>query len=176
MRQAIEGLRGSVELTSQPGVGTTFTIRLPLTLAIIDGLLVGVGDESYVFPMAMVEECVELHRAKTGGERRRNMATVRGELVPYVNLREHFAIAGALPDIQQIVIADLDGQRIGFVVDYVVGEHQTVIKNLGRLYKEVRGISGATILGDGRVALIADLPALSEFAEAREKAELGRLG
>ena len=176
VRQAIEGLRGTVELSSRPGAGTTFTIRLPLTLAIIDGLLVNISGESYVFPMAMVEECVELHRPAAGKERRRNMATVRGELVPYVDLREHFDIHGEVPDIQQIVIADLDGQRIGFVVDYVVGEHQTVIKNLGQLYKEVRGISGATILGDGRVALIADLPALSQFAEAREKEQLERFG
>jgi two-component system chemotaxis sensor kinase CheA len=169
VRQAIEGLRGNLELHTLPGAGTTFTIRLPLTLAIIEGLLVRIGEVCYVFPMALVEECVELHADKSGRDRRRKMANVRGELVPYVRLREYFATAEPPPPIEQIVLAEVDGERIGFVVDSVIGEHQTVIKNLGQLYKGVRGISGATIMGDGRVALILDLQALSKGAEEKER-------
>jgi len=91
---------------------------------------------------------------------------VREHLVPYIPLRERFLIHGESPDIEQIVITEVNGSRIGFVVDQVIGEHQTVIKSLGRAYKNVAGISGATILGDGSVALILDVPQLVQSAEA----------
>ncbi|MRR13766.1 chemotaxis protein CheA, partial [bacterium] len=172
VRQAVDALRGDLDITSVPGKGTTFTIKLPLTLAIIDGLLVRIGTEDYVLPLAAVEECIELSRADVERYAGRNIVSVRERIVPYVRLRERFAVTSEVPAIEQVVIADVDGQRLGFAVDYVVGEHQTVIKNLGRFYKGVRGISGATILGDGRVALILDLPALGQSAGARERALL----
>ena len=108
-------------------------------------------------PLASVLECVELTREDVQQSHNRNFANVRGSIVPYIPLRQHFDIQGDCPEIEQIVIADIQGKKIGFVVDSVIGEHQTVIKSLGRMYKDVRGISGATILGDGTVALILDM-------------------
>ncbi len=172
VRQAIDALRGSIEVHSEVGQGTTFTIKLPLTLAIIDGLLIDIAKDHYVLPLSAVEECVELTRAESEQTHGRNLIKIRGEIVPYVRLRDEFRVDGQCPDIEQVVIVKLDGIRVGFVVDHVVGEHQTVIKNLGRMYQDVDGVSGATILGDGRVALILDLPQLASHAEACEKQAL----
>jgi len=113
-----------------------------------------------------VDECVELTREDVARSHGRNLAHVREQLVPYIPLREHFRIPGDPPDIEQIVITQVDGLRVGFVVDHVIGEHQTVIKSLGRAYKDTEGISGATILGDGSVALILDIPQLVQAVEA----------
>jgi two-component system chemotaxis sensor kinase CheA len=96
------------------------------------------------------------------------MAHIRGELVPYIKLRREFYINGEVPDIEQIVVTGINGMRVGFVVDNVIGEHQTVIKNLGKFYKNIEGISGATILGDGTVALILDPPHLLAKVEAQQ--------
>lgn len=168
VRTNIEALRGSVDVKSEEGVGTTVTLKIPLTLAIIEGLLTRVGDERYVLPLAAVEECVELAKEEADASRGgRNLANIRGELVPYIHLRRHFNIHGNRAQIEQIVVTHLEGERIGFVVDEVVGQHQTVIKNLGQLYKDVKEISGATILGDGTLALILDVPCLVQ--EAHEK-------
>ncbi len=157
VKRSIGGLRGSIELDSEPGKGTTFTLKLPLTLAIIDGLLVSVGDGRYVLPMSLVEECVELTAQDVDRSNGNQFASVRGELVPYVRLRDWFGVEGERPPIEQIAIATTDGARFGVVVDQVIGQHQTVIKTLGTMYKDVEGLSGATILGDGAVALIVDL-------------------
>jgi two-component system chemotaxis sensor kinase CheA len=154
---------------SEEGKGTTFSLKLPLTLAIIDGLLIDIGADHYVMPLSAVEECIELTRDEVEQSHGRNLVKIRGEIVPYVRLRDEFNISSERPEIEQIVIANLEGLRVGFVVDHVVGEHQTVIKNLGRMYQDVSGVSGATILGDGRVALILDLPQLAGRAEAVEK-------
>lgn len=172
VRQAIDALRGSIEVRSEEGRGTTFSIQLPLTLAIIDGLLIDIGADHYVLPLSAVEECIELTREQVEQTHGRNLVKVRGEIVPYVRLRDEFNIKSERPEIEQIVIVNLEGLRVGFVVDHVVGEHQTVIKNLGRMYQDVNGVSGATILGDGRVALILDLPQLAGRAEACEKRSL----
>ena len=171
VKRGIEGLRGSITIDSQLGSGTTITLKIPLTLAIIESLLVKIGDSHFVLPLAAVEECVELSRADVDAAHGRNLAKVRGNLTPYIPLRQQFAIAGSRPDIEQIVIVSVHGVRIGFVVDFVVGEHQTVIKPLGRFYQDVKGISGATILGDGSVALILDPVVL---AQAAERVEQGR--
>ena len=168
VRQAIDTLRGSIEIESAPGQGTCFAIKLPLTLAIIEGLLVNVGADQYILPLAAIEECVELTGKEKALAPGRNLIRVRGQVVPYVRLRDEFALTGDSPDIEQVVIAQMEQGRVGFVVDHVVGEHQTVIKNLGRMYQNIAGISGATILGDGRVALIVDLPQLAEVAEKHE--------
>jgi two-component system chemotaxis sensor kinase CheA len=158
VKRAIDALRGSVEIDSEPGQGTSITVRLPLTLAIIDGLQVQVAGEYYVVPLALVEECVELAREADGTERR--IVNMRGEVVPVIRLRGLFNLSGNAPAIEPIVVAKVDGERIGIAVDRVVGEHQTVIKGLGRLYRDVEEFSGATIRGDGSMALIVDIAAL----------------
>ncbi|PLY00373.1 MAG: chemotaxis protein CheA [Desulfuromonas sp.] len=164
VKQAIEDLRGSVEVSGKKGQGTVFTIRLPLTLAIIDGLLVRIGEEFFVLPLSAVEECVEIKRAEAEVFNGRNLANVRGELVPFINLRKQFRLGDEVPDIEQVVIVSVDNRRVGFLVDHVIGEHQTVIKNLGKFYRDIKGLSGATILGDGTVALILDIQQLYKVA------------
>ena len=171
VKRGIEGLRGTIVVDSTLGVGTTITLKIPLTLAIIESLLVKIGDSHFVLPLTAVEECVELSRQDVENAHGRNVANVRGHLTPYINLRQQFGIEGDRPEIEQIVIVGVKGGRIGFVVDCVVGEHQTVIKPLGALYHDVVGISGATILGDGSVALIlapGDLAAMAESSEHQE--------
>jgi two-component system chemotaxis sensor kinase CheA len=160
VHRAIDSLRGVIEISSELGHGTTITIRLPLTLAIIEGLQVQVGDGFFVIPLSLVEECVELHQKDVDPSGRKRIINLRGELVPYVNLRRWFEIGGESPEIEQIVITGVEGRRVGIVVDHVIGEHQTVIKSLGRVYRDVEGISGATIKGDGSLALILDVPRL----------------
>jgi two-component system chemotaxis sensor kinase CheA len=157
-------------IRNNEGAGTTMVLKLPLTLAIIDGFLTEVGGERYIFPLSMVEECVELTNAGSATGNGKHMINVRGHIVPYVRLREQFSITGTPPSIEQIVIARVDDKQVGFVVDHVIGGHQTVIKNLGTLYRDVEGLSGATILGDGTVALILDVPRLIQFAEQDEVA------
>jgi two-component system chemotaxis sensor kinase CheA len=157
VKRAVDSLRGSISVESTRGIGTTITLSLPLTLAIIEGLLVQIGEEYYILPLSSVEECVELVRNQVSEARGRHIVSVRGQAVPYIRLREQFKISGIPPAIEQIVIVKHDAHQVGFVVDHVVGEHQTVIKTLGRVYKGVDGISGATILGDGTVALIMDI-------------------
>jgi two-component system chemotaxis sensor kinase CheA len=168
VKKAIDALRGTIEINSVRGHGTTITLTLPLTLAIIDGFRTTVGTEQFIFPLAEVEECLELtdqHIEDAGGRR---MVQVQGRLVPYVRLRDQFMLGGEQPKIEQIVIAKSGKQRVGFVVDDIVGEHQTVIKSLGRFYQDVEGISGASILGDGSVAFILDVRTLLRSAEQDE--------
>ena len=160
VKRSVDALRGSIEIDSREGVGTEITVRLPLTLAIIEGLQVDIAGEKYIVPLSMVEECVELTREDKNAVEGRRLADVRGELIPYINMREWFSMAGSDRQIEQIVITRKDEQRIGFLVDYVVGEHQTVIKSLGKAYRNTDGVSGASILGDGSVALILDIPRL----------------
>lgn len=160
VKRGIDLLRGSIDIDSTPGKGTVITLKLPLTLAIIDGLLVEADGDKYVLPLAVVEECVELNgddRRRTNG---RNILNIRGEMVPYVSLRERFKIAGDRPPLEQIVVNDANGRRVGIVVDRVIGQHQIVIKTMSTLYGDVNEVSGATILGDGTIALILDIPGL----------------
>jgi two-component system chemotaxis sensor kinase CheA len=170
VKRTIDSLQGSIEVASEPGKGTTFIIKLPLTLAIIDGLMVEVSEEVFVLPLSAVEECIELTRAEATNSG--HLITVRGEIIPYLRLRERFEVCGEPPEIEQIVIAEVDGRRIGISVDRVIGEHQTVIKSLGKMYRDIKGISGATILGDGTVALILDLPPLVREAEQDERSRI----
>jgi len=174
VKRSIQDLRGTIEVDSIRGSGTTITLKIPLTLAIIESLLVKIGDSHFVLPLAAVEECVELTREDVKNAHGRNLAIIRGNLTPYISLREQFGITGERPDIEQIVIVLVNGTRIGFVVDFVVGEHQTVIKPLGRLYQDIKGVSGATILGDGSVALILDPGVLTQCAERDEQGEINR--
>ncbi len=173
VKKAIEALRGTIDIASEQGTGSIITLRIPLTLAIIETLLVRIDQSYFVLPLTMVEECIELTRADVQAAHGRHLAHVRGELTPYINLRAEFEIAANQPDIEQIVILSVGGKRIGFVVDDVVGEHQTVIKTLGKLYRDVRGISGATILGDGTVALILDPGLLMQSVALTEQEQFG---
>ncbi len=170
VKRGIDGLRGSIGVDSVRGSGTTITLKIPLTLAIIDSLLVKIGTDHFVLPLASVEECIELTAADVANSHGRNLANVRGAIIPYIPLRQHFCITDQRPDIEQIVIADIHGTKVGFVVDHVVGEHQTVIKSLGKMYRDVKGVSGATILGDGTVALILDMGVLLQAVEKLEHA------
>jgi len=158
----VEALRGTIEIASQPGQGTTVTLRLPLTLAIIDGLLVRVGKTRFILPLANTVECVELTRRDVENAHGKRLANIRGEMVPYVRLSEYLGIQAERQEREQVMIAETEHGRFGFVVDQVLGDHQTVIKNLGRLYRNVHAVSGATILGDGTVALILDLHRLAQ--------------
>ena len=171
VRQRVDSLRGTIDVASIPGTGTSVTLRLPLTLAIIDGLLVSVGDACFVLPLANTLECIELTRADVERANGKHVANVRGVIVPYIRLREHFNIRTPLPEIEQIMLVETEGGRYGFVVDRVLGDCQTVIKNLGRFYRHVQVVSGATILGNGTVALILDPERL-----AADAVRLGRQG
>ena len=156
VRRSVDALRGAIEISSQPGAGMTVTLRLPLTLAIIDGLLVRVGGTFFVLPLANSLECVELTRQDIENAHGNHLASVRGETIPYIRLSEHFGIRRPAPEREQIMVVETGDGHYGLAVDEVLGNHQTVIKNLGRLYRDVATVSGATILGNGTVALILD--------------------
>jgi two-component system chemotaxis sensor kinase CheA len=168
VKRSIDALLGVVDIQSKKGSETTITMRIPLTLAIIEGLLLKVGNNQYIVPLSAVEECIELTREDTAAAHGRHMINVRGKIVPYISLREIFQTAGNSPEIEQIVIAELNGRRIGLVVDHVIGEHQTVIKSLGRVYRDIDLVSGATILGNGKVAIILNIPKIIEYMESEE--------
>lgn len=168
VKKNIEALRGTVEVESREGEGATVRIRLPLTLAIIDGFMVGVGGSSYVIPLDMVVECVELPESEKRIVRDRSYINLRGEALPYIRLRSFFREESEKAEYENIIIVKYAGQKVGLVVDELFGEVQTVIKSLGKIYKEVKGISGATIMGNGRVALILDIPRLISYAEEEE--------
>lgn len=168
VRRNIESLRGTIEVESRAGLGSTMRIRLPLTLAIIDGFLVGVGGSAYVVPLSMVVECLELRPEDIEGNGTRDYVNLRGEVLPFVRLRSLFASEGAAGRRENIVVVRYGGRSAGLVVDDLLGDFQTVIKPLGRLFGAVRGISGSTILGSGEVALILDVPALIQLAADRE--------
>jgi two-component system chemotaxis sensor kinase CheA len=159
VRRNVNALSGAIQVESRKGHGTTFTVRLPLTLAIIDGFAVKVGTETYVIPLSSVQECLELpaekHCSEQGG-----VINLRGEALPYVRLRDLFACGGATPAREKMIVVEYCGGRAGLAADEVLGEQQAVIKPLGRLFQGIRGVSGSTILGNGRVALILDVPAL----------------
>lgn len=167
VKKTIDTLRGTIDIDSQPGIGTTIALKLPLTLAIINGLLVTIDEDYFVLPLMSVEECVEMDKKEKEKARGRNILNVRGDVVPYIRLRDHFGLDGTRADTEHIVIADVNSKRIGFVVDRVIGGHQTVIKSLGSIFRNVKDISGATILGDGTVALILDTSVLLENADRK---------
>jgi len=169
VKQAIEALRGKIEISSVQGAGTELTLRLPLTLAIIDGLLVRVGNGRYVLPLSSVEECVELCAGQDARSRGRNFLNIRGDLVPFLRLRALFSATTPPDTYQKVVVVSAGKRRIGLVVDQVIGNHQTVIKSLSVLHETAKMFSGATILGDGAVALILDVAQLVEFGQTSDQ-------
>ena len=174
VRRSIEELAGKIEVANNQGRGSSITLKLPLTLAIIEGLLVKVNTDLFVLPLSAIKECVELPPPSTRRGSGGQLINVRGEIVPYVRLRDYFRMTSADPAIEYVVIAEVESKRYGFAVDEILGDQQVVIKSLGRTYKDVKGISGATILGDGTVALIVDLPPLISVAE-RERDQLVKM-
>ncbi|OCR21693.1 chemotaxis protein CheA [Pseudomonas syringae] len=160
VKRNITLLRGTVDLDSKPGQGTVVRIRLPLTLAIINGFLVSIGQSTYVIPLDMVQECIELNEVDRQISREQGYLDLRGEVLPLVYLRDHFNHEGPAARRQNVVVVRYAEHKAGLVVDDLLGEFQTVIKPLGKLFGALRGISGSTILGSGAVALILDVPAL----------------
>ncbi|HJV80265.1 chemotaxis protein CheA [Noviherbaspirillum sp.] len=167
VKRNIVALRGSVNINSEEGVGTTVTVRLPLTLAIIDGFMVGLGKTMFVVPLDMIEECVEF-----SCEPGHDYTNLRGEVLPFIRLRELFDLEGAAARRESIVVIKYAGKKAGLVVDALHGEFQTVIKPMGKMFNQVKCISGSSILGSGEVALILDVPALLNVIDGREKPKL----
>jgi two-component system chemotaxis sensor kinase CheA len=163
VKRNITALRGSFAVDSAEGKGTTITVRLPLTLAIINGFQIGVGKSIFVLPLDAIEECIEF-TAQDGHD----FTNLRGEVLPFVRLRELFGAAGSQARRESIVVVKHANQRAGFVVDALLGEFQTVIKPLGKMFKNADYASGSSILGSGEVALILDVPTLIKYAIARK--------
>ncbi len=168
VKKTVEALRGVIDMHSTPGEGSEISLRIPLTLAIIDGLLVRVGTGSYVIPLSAVEECLELSTEEDLRSRGRSFISLRDHLVPFLRLRELFR-TGTPPDrYQKMVVISTGNERVGLVVDQIVGDHQTVIKAMSKLHNDVVTFSGATILGDGNVALILDVTHLVAVGQQQE--------
>lgn len=168
VRTVVADLGGAVEVAAAPGEGTDITLRLPLTLAIIEGLLVRIGGEGFVIPLASVDECVELRTGQATRESGRRILTIRDELVPFIDLATRFGLKPVTSDgSRRIVIVCTARRRVGLVVDEIVGQHQTVIKSLGPYHRGIPGLAGSTILGDGSVALILDPQALVRCGQSQ---------
>ncbi|MHA7971640.1 chemotaxis protein CheA [Rhizobium sp. CAU 1783] len=168
VKKTVEALRGAIEVTSTPGNGSEISLRIPLTLAIIDGLLVRVGTGAYVIPLSAVEECLELSPEDDMRSRGRSFISLRDNLVPFIRLRELFFTRTQPDPFQKIVVISTGAERVGLVVDQIIGDHQTVIKSLSKLHHDVATFSGATILGDGNVALILDVAHLVAAGQQQE--------
>ncbi|MBB3464086.1 chemotaxis protein CheA [Rhizobium sp. BK377] len=168
VKKTVEALRGAIEIVSLPGQGSEVSLRIPLTLAIIDGLLVRVGSGRYVIPLSAVEECLELSLEEDLRSRGRSFISLRDSLVPFLRLRDLFR-TGTKPDVhQKVVVISTGTERVGLVVDQIIGDHQTVIKSMSKLHNDVATFSGATILGDGSVALILDVGHLVAAGQQQE--------
>ncbi len=173
VKRTIDGLRGKIELSTVPGNGTTATLRLPLTLAIIEGMLIRVGNGRYSIPLSAVEECVELPASAETASRGRSFLSIRDQLVPFLRLRDVFGTTGEADSHQKVVIVSSGEGRVGLVVDQIIGNTQTVIKQLSKLHSGLDTFSGATILGDGTVALILDTAHLVSYGQVQEQ-QMGR--
>ncbi|MBU1313738.1 MAG: chemotaxis protein CheA [Alphaproteobacteria bacterium] len=168
VKRTIDALRGTINVVSRPGQGSEISLAIPLTLAIIDGLLVRVGSGRYVIPLAAVEECLELSVEEDMRSRGRSFISLRDSLVPFIRLRDLFR-TGTTPDpFQKVVVISTGSERVGLVVDQIIGDHQTVIKSMSKLHHDVGTFSGATILGDGNVALILDVGHLVSEGQQQE--------
>jgi two-component system, chemotaxis family, sensor kinase CheA len=168
VKKNIEALRGRIEIRSTQGQGTTFTIRLPLTLAVIDGQVVRIGSDRYIMPINSIVRSLrptsdQLSTVQGRGE----LLLERGVLIPMVRLYKLFGVVPSTEDPMQalVVVVEADGRKCGLLVDDLLGQQQVVIKNLGEALGRVRGVSGGAIMGDGRVTLILDVPSLVTLAQ-----------
>jgi two-component system chemotaxis sensor kinase CheA len=171
VKRGLESLRGTIEIDSTFGEGTHFRIRLPLTLAIIDGFLVQIGKTTLVIPLEVVVECIELPNDLKADTTQTHL-NLRGEILPVLNLNEFLGLGEIPSKRQNVVVIHFGESKAGLLVDQLLGEFQTVIKPLGTLFKHLRAISGSTILGSGEVALILDVASLIEYATQKESAAL----
>lgn len=162
VKRDIDSLGGSISVETEPGKGSSFILKIPLTLAIIEGMMVQIGENKYVVPVSGVEECIE-YQPSDSSDFLCSHIIARDEYLPCINMRKYFEIEGELPEEQQVVVVNDQSSKIGIIVDHIIGNHQTVIKPIGKLFKRVEGISGSTILGDGSVALILDIFKLSDI-------------
>jgi len=169
VKRNISELHGSIEISSQKSKGTKITIRLPLTLAIIDGFLTKVGDTYIIIPLDMLVECIELNKNTKAQMHNNNYINLRGRVLPLLNIGDYFNIAKSDTSRSNVIVIQYGGQRMGIIVDELLGELQTVIKPMGRLFKELKYFSGSTILGSGEVALIMDIPIMLSMMESKQK-------
>jgi two-component system chemotaxis sensor kinase CheA len=171
VKRNIQALRGDISIHSEAGKGTTFRIRLPLTLAIIDGFMLGVADAHYLVPLELVQECVELPKEKQQALRG-GYIELREEALPLLSLRRYFSLSGTESRRQNVLVVQLSGRKVGLVVDELIGQMQAVIKPLGPMFEGLRGISGSSIMGSGEVALMLDMPVLLEDVERHGYAQI----
>ena len=167
VRKQVQKLRGRVEIQSAAGQGTTFLMKLPLTLAIIDGLVVGVGNQRYIVPIFAVREMLKpTEEAISTIHEREEMAMVRGSLLPVIRLHQRFQVKPRFehPWESLLIVSESGGKQFCLMVDELIGKQEVVIKTLGTFVGDIRGISGATILGDGRMALIVDSDGIMALA------------
>ncbi|MDY6934141.1 MAG: chemotaxis protein CheA [Spirochaetota bacterium] len=175
VKKNIQSLRGNITIDSKEGIGTTMRIHLPLTLAIIDGFMVKVGSVFYVLPLDMVIECSEITAEDISGSDAYNFLNLRGEILPFLRLRDFFNVTEGKKERENIVVVEYNQRRIGLVVDKLIGEFQTVIKPLGKIFRKLQWAIGATILGTGEVALILDVPILIQHLQSIEsKGEISK--
>ncbi len=170
VRRNIENLRGQIDLDSRPGEGSRISIRLPLTLAIIDGFTIAVGSNRYILPLDTVVECIEL---ENGLQRDSDYVDLRGEILPILRLRDFFHQKAVDDHGESVVVVEYGGERAGIVVDELLGEFQTVVKPMSKVFGNVTWISGSTILGDGAVAVILDVAGVIKLVVSRCEKRLG---
>ena len=168
VKKNIESLRGNVFLESEKGKGTVVRIHLPLTLAIIDGFMVRIADSYYVLALDMVTECTEIYKKELDSKEGGNYINLRGEVLPFMRMREFFRESGGEPEKAKVVVVEYSRKKIGLVVDDLIGEFQTVIKPMGKIFSKLQWLSGSTILGTGEVAYILDVPKLIKNAREFE--------
>ncbi|MEA3317226.1 MAG: chemotaxis protein CheA [Bacteroidota bacterium] len=168
VKRKISDVRGEVEIDSEINIGTTITLRLPLTLSIIDGLLITINNDKYIIPLSLVDKIYTVQHKQVVNVFN-NLIILDGERIPFYNIRQEFGLNTDDIKNEQIVIVKYHEKKIGLVVDSVIGEYQAVLKSLGKLYRNQDIVSGATILGDGTVALIMDPnKMIQEFAKEKE--------
>jgi len=174
VKTTLDALGGTIDVFARRGRGTRVILRLPVTMAIIDGLRIRLGESVYVIPLSSVEECVELSDHDAARRSGRSVLEIRNEMVPFLELEHLFGQSGDGQAKRRVVIVRVDGARVGLVVDDILGQGQTVIKSLSSFHSSIPGLGGATILGDGRVALIIDVATLVRSADVPRAASVRR--
>ena len=182
VRRNIEALRGNIQIGSEKGVGTTISIQLPLTLAIIDGFNISVNQEDFIIPLDMIQECVTLNETQIEEASMHNYITLREEVLPLIQLKSYFNLEEGdnnrdmveMNRHENVVVVQFGKNKVGLTVDVLLGETQAVIKPMGRIFKGLNGFAGFTILGSGHVALVIDVPGLVKDVVSNEKKYFNR--